>query len=185
MASKLLYRLASPIVRGRSSYVGPADATLFDRWKRCLRCWTTTLSAGLSAGLAAVTRVVFCGDGAAWIWTDVEALIERPIRGRVYAPSARLYPCQTEPAPDPGVVTEATADPEGGAAVEGAAVEGRHCGVGPGDRADLSQQTGAEESAGEVAELLCWECPPDAIRGLSAARAALTVAAVWKVRFAG
>ena len=40
------------------------------------------------------------------------------------------------------------------------------CGVGPGDRADLSQQTGAEESAGEVAELLCWECPPDAIRGL-------------------
>ena len=27
--------------------------------------------------LSAVTRVVFCGDGAAWIWTDVEALIER------------------------------------------------------------------------------------------------------------
>ena len=25
--------------------------------------------------LSAVTRVVFCGDGAAWIWTDVEALI--------------------------------------------------------------------------------------------------------------
>ena len=27
--------------------------------------------------LSAVTRVVFCGDGAAWIWADVEALIER------------------------------------------------------------------------------------------------------------
>lgn len=27
--------------------------------------------------VAAVQRVVFCGDGAAWIWTDVEALIER------------------------------------------------------------------------------------------------------------
>ena len=27
--------------------------------------------------LSAVTRVVLCGDGAAWIWTDVEALIER------------------------------------------------------------------------------------------------------------
>jgi len=27
--------------------------------------------------LSAVTRVVFCGDGAPWIWTDVEALIER------------------------------------------------------------------------------------------------------------
>jgi hypothetical protein len=27
--------------------------------------------------LAAVQRVVFCGDGAPWIWADVEALIER------------------------------------------------------------------------------------------------------------
>ena len=27
--------------------------------------------------LVAVKRVVFCGDGAPWIWTDVEALIER------------------------------------------------------------------------------------------------------------
>lgn len=27
--------------------------------------------------LSAVTRVVFCGDGAAWIWAGVEALIER------------------------------------------------------------------------------------------------------------
>jgi len=27
--------------------------------------------------VAAVTRVVFCGDGAAWIWADVAALIER------------------------------------------------------------------------------------------------------------
>ena len=51
-----------------------------------------------------------------------------------------IYPCQTEPAPAPGVVTEATADPEGGAAVEGAAVEGslpcgRQCGKcdSPGD----------------------------------------------------
>ncbi len=27
--------------------------------------------------VAAVARVVFCGDGAAWIWADVEALIQR------------------------------------------------------------------------------------------------------------
>ena len=77
------------------------------------------------------------------------------------------------PASDPGVVTEAAAAPEGGAPLEGAAVARGYRGVGPGDRADLSQPTRAEESAGEVAELLCWECPPDAIRGLSAARVAL------------
>jgi hypothetical protein len=27
--------------------------------------------------LSAVQRVVFCGDGAAWVWADVEAVIER------------------------------------------------------------------------------------------------------------
>jgi hypothetical protein len=49
------------------------DATLGDHEAMCavLERYLRELD------LSAVTRVVFCGDGAPWIWADVEALIER------------------------------------------------------------------------------------------------------------
>ena len=48
------------------------DATLGDH-----KAMFAVLERYLRLDLVAVKRVVFCGDGAPWIWTDVEALIER------------------------------------------------------------------------------------------------------------
>ena len=63
------------MAQGRSSAEVPPfhDATLGDH-----KAMFAVLERYLRAlDLVAVKRVVFCGDGAPWIWTDVEALIER------------------------------------------------------------------------------------------------------------
>ena len=118
--------------------------------------------------------MVFCGDGAPWIWTDVEALIER--LGLEAAGTHQVLDYTHAKQNLHQILAwlpKRLRTPKVERHWKALLWRRGYRGVGPGDRADLSQPTRAEESAGEVAELLCWECPPDAIRGLSAARVAL------------
>ena len=124
--------------------------------------------------LVAVKRVVFCGDGAPWIWTDVEALIER--LGLEAAGTHQVLDYTHAKQNLHQILAwlpKRLRPPKVERHWKALLWRGDIAGLGQAIAQTFLSQRGQKESAGEVAELLCWECPPDAIRGLSAARVAL------------
>lgn len=57
--------------------------------------------------LKQLSKIVFCGDGASWIWKRIEILIEKLLpETQVYQSSTGLYTCQTSITGNIGVIAK-------------------------------------------------------------------------------